>query len=91
MVGLLERNRIGWNSWTYKKLNDSGSDAFSIPLPKGYDRILRYVRCLTPTHRNCPAPTPAQADATMLQLAAGDATEKSRFEPAVVRALFSDR
>jgi len=91
MVRLLQRNDIGWNSWTYKKVDDRGSSAYSVASPPGYDAILKYVRCLTPTHRNCAAPPPAQADSTMLQLARNDATANARFEQPVIEALFGNR
>ena len=88
MVRLLQNNDIGWNSWTYKKVADVGSSAYSVAAPPGYDRILAYVRCVAPAHRRCPAPPPEKADAVMLQLAKNDATERASFESAVVGALF---
>ena len=90
MVTLLEEHNIGWNSWTYKKVNDVGSDAYSVQAPRGYDEILRYVHCLTPTYHRCKKPKRAHADATMLQLAKNDSTQNSTFEPSVVRALFGN-
>jgi len=88
MAVLLARNNIGWNSWTYKKVEVAGSSAFSIAEPAGYGRILAYVRCLTPTHRDCAPPPQAEADRTMLQLAKNAATANCRFESDVIEALF---
>jgi len=90
MAKLLTANNIGWNSWTYKKLDDVGSSAYSISHPPNYDAILKYVRCLTPTSTDCRPPSQEQADTIMLQLAKNAATANCTYESAVITALFGD-
>ncbi len=88
MAELLEKNNVGWSSWTYKKLDDVGSSAYSIPHPAHYAVILKYVQCLTPASTNCIPPSESQSDSIMVQLANNAATEKCTFERDVVWALF---
>lgn len=88
MVQLLTANNIGWNSWTYKKINNSGSSAYSIREPSNYDTIKKYVKCWYPGATGCAKPSRLSATAMELALAANAATPRCTYESAVVDALF---
>jgi hypothetical protein len=81
VVALCERNNIGWNWWTYKKV-DGKSQLYTIHSPPGYDKILKYVRS------KGPKPSPEEAAAIMLALADNAATDKCAFNAANASAIF---
>jgi endoglucanase len=81
MVSLCERNNIGWNLWTYKKVG-SARQPYTITAPPNYDAILKYVA------GKGAKPSQAEATAIMFALADNAATEKCHFNPEVLDALF---
>ena len=81
MIALCERNNVGWNWWTYKKV-DGKSQLYTIHSPPGYDKILKYVRS------QGPKPSPGEAAAIMLALADNAATDKCTFNAANASAVF---
>lgn len=88
MVTLMAKNSIGWNWWTYKKVNNIGSVAYSITPPPNYSAILNYVNCWWPGNASCTAPSQSTAQTVGLALAANAATSKSTFDSATVNTLF---
>jgi endoglucanase len=88
MVTLMANNNIGWNWWTYKKVNSIGSVAYSITAPSNYSAILNYVNCWWPGNTSCTAPSQSTAQTVELALAANDATSKCTFDSATVNVLF---
>jgi hypothetical protein len=81
MIALCEKNDIGWNWWTYKKV-DSSSQPYTIHSPAGYQKIRDYV--------NGKGPKPSQEETATIMLALADnaATGKCGFNSANVQAVF---
>lgn len=66
MIALLEQHDIGWNMWTYKKVENS-ANYYSIPAPTGWPAMKAYLE-------GGAAPPRDQAAAIMLELAANAST-----------------
>lgn len=84
MVALCERNNIGWNLWTYKKVH-STRQPYTIKRPPNYDVLLKYLT------GNGPKPTQAEATAIMFALADNAAMAKCQRNDAVLAAIFGHK
>lgn len=89
MIALLEANKIGWNMWTYKKVECGGSceagnmtDPYSIQAPANYAKMSSYLAGK--------GSAPAAADATKIMMALADnaATSKCTYSASYVKAVF---
>ncbi len=72
MVTLLGANDIGWNEWTYKKV-DNTANFYSIARPDGWDAMATYLATYADTGVGTP---PADAQTVMMTLAANAATSQ---------------
>ncbi|MDM7924908.1 MAG: cellulase family glycosylhydrolase [bacterium] len=79
-VRLMEKNGIGWNWWTHKKVATTTSP-FSAPLPDECQRVFNFWG------GTAPEPAADAAEAALLDLADGLRTERCAFLPDVVDAL----
>ena len=81
MIALCEKNNIGWNWWTYKKVEGT-TQAYAIHPPSGYQKILDYVAGK--------GPKPAQAEAVSILMALADnaATAKCGYNQENAEAVF---
>jgi len=66
MIPLLESHQIGWNMWTYKKV-DNGANYYSIVPPPNWSAMKRYLE-------GGARPSQADANTIMLALASNAAT-----------------
>ncbi|MEM8484832.1 MAG: cellulase family glycosylhydrolase [Bacteroidota bacterium] len=80
-VQLMERNNIGWNWWTHKKINTHTSP-LSAPFSEGYQRIIDYW------NGNATKPSASFAREALFDLAANLAIDSSSVRPGVLKALF---
>ncbi len=78
MTRLYERHGIGWNFWTWKKL-DTVTSPLSIRRPEGWEQIA------DPTQH----PDPEHAWAILEQYLDGIAAERCEPRPAIIAALFA--
>ncbi|MDZ7341690.1 MAG: cellulase family glycosylhydrolase, partial [candidate division KSB1 bacterium] len=79
-IQLLEKNKIGWNWWTHKKVATTTSP-YSAPITAGYQRVLDYW------NGNASKPSVVMAAAGLMELAEGLALSKCEFHPDVLDAL----
>lgn len=79
-VQLMERNNIGWNWWTHKKIETTTSP-YSGPISVHYQRVLDYWNGQTPK------PTVEYATAALFQMADNLRLEQCEFRPDVLDAL----
>jgi hypothetical protein len=68
MIALLEANKIGWNLWTYKKV-DNDADFYSIPSPPNWSLMRTYLQG---------GAMPSQGDANTIMGALADNAATSR-------------
>lgn len=80
MIPLLESHEIGWNMWTYKKV-DNGANYYSIVPPPSWSAMKRYLE-------GGAAPSREDANTIMLALAANAATSACVLQPDWLRATF---
>ncbi len=80
-VELLEADSIGWAWWTIKKL-DSESSLMNVTVPEGYQAIVDYWK------EAGPAPAPAEAYRTLMQLTENIRIENCKVNYGVLSALF---
>jgi endoglucanase len=80
MIALLERHDIGWNMWTFKKVENS-ANYYSIRAPAGWPAMKRYLE-------GGAAPPRDAASATMLELAANAATPACELQRAWLEQTF---
>jgi hypothetical protein len=90
MIDLLEANKIGWNMWTYKKVNCGGgctasgaTEPYTIVAPPNYAKMQGYLA------GRSAAPSQGEATTIMMALAENAATSKCTYEPAYVKAVFN--
>ncbi len=81
-VQLMEKNNIGWNWWTHKKVRTLTSP-YSAPLSANYQRVLDYW------NGTATKPTVEFASSALLAMADNLALEHCQFHPDVLVALFS--
>ncbi|MDW7680697.1 MAG: cellulase family glycosylhydrolase, partial [bacterium] len=79
-VRLMERNNIGWNWWTHKKIETTTSP-YSAPITAHYQRVLDYW------NGQASKPTTEYATAALLLMADNLRLEKCDFRPDVLEAL----
>lgn len=75
---LYETFGIGWNLWTWKKL-DTRTSPVSVRPPQGWDRFAASAQ-------GAPRLTPAQADAVLTELVANVRVEAATWQPDVLAA-----
>jgi len=90
MIALLESNDIGWNMWTYKKVNcgfccngRAATETYTIVEPPNYGTMQRYLS------GKGAKPSAADASTIMMALANNAATDKCTYEPSYVKAVFN--
>jgi endoglucanase len=90
MISLLESHKIGWNMWTYKKVNCGGgclasgaTEPYTIVAPPNYGKMQQYLE------GTGAKPSPADATKIMMALADNAATKKCTYEPGYVKAVFN--
>ncbi len=79
-VQLLEKNNIGWNWWTHKKIETTTSP-YSSPISADYQRVLEYW------NGQASKPTAEFAAAALFQMADDLRLVKCEFRPDVLEAL----
>jgi aryl-phospho-beta-D-glucosidase BglC (GH1 family) len=79
-VQLMEKNNIGWNWWTHKKIETTTSP-YSSPISAHYQRVLDYW------NGQASKPTAEYAAAALFQMADNLLLEKCDFRPDVLEAL----
>ena len=79
-VQLMEKNNIGWNWWTHKKIKTTTSP-YSSPISVHYQRVLDYW------NGQASKPSVEYATAALLQIADNLLLEKCEFRPDVLDAL----
>ena len=80
---LAERNDIGWNWWTHKKVNTTNAPV-SAPFAPGYEAVIAYWR------GDGPRPSAEAARAGLFAMARGLALDQTVDNPGVLAALFDD-
>lgn len=80
---LYESFGIGWNLWTWKKL-DTRTSPVSVRPPALWDRFVASAQ-------GAPRLTPAEADATLAELVAGVRVEAADWQPDVLAAVTAHR
>ena len=80
MIALLEANKIGWNEWTYKKV-DNNADFYSVNSPTGWSTVTNYLA----NGGN----VPANASTIVMGLAANAATNKCALQSAWLKEIFN--
>ena len=87
MIKLLESNKIGWNEWTYKKVDVSqNTNPYSIVQPPNWSAMATY---LTNFAKNGSGTAPSGAMATMMTLADNAQTSKCVYNSAWVKEVFN--
>ena len=81
---LVERNGIGWNWWTHKKVASTNTPV-SVPFPPGYQAVVDYWR------GEGPRPSADAAREALFALARGLDLDQTVPNPGVLDALFDDR
>jgi endoglucanase len=79
-VQLMEKNNIGWNWWTHKKIETTTSP-YSSPISVHYQRVLDYW------NGQASKPTAEYATAALFQMADNLLLDKCEFRPDVLDAL----
>ncbi|MBS1510996.1 MAG: cellulase family glycosylhydrolase [Bacteroidetes bacterium] len=80
-VQLLESHNIGWSWWPLKKLGNN--NPLQIETPKSFNAVTNYWNGHTKI-----APTPAEVENAIMQLAANTAIRNNRIQYDVIDALF---
>ncbi len=80
MIALLEANKIGWNEWTYKKV-DNSADFYSINSPANFSAMTNWSAN--------GGTVPANASTIMMALAANAATTKCVLQSAWLKETFN--
>jgi hypothetical protein len=80
MIALLEAHQIGWNVWTYKKV-DNDADFYSIAAPANWSKMTAYFA-------GGAMPSAADANAIMMALAANAATARCTLQKAWLAEIF---
>ncbi len=80
-IQLLEKNNIGWNWWTHKKI-ETVTSPYSSPISTNYQRVLDYW------NGQASKPTVEFATSALFEMADDLRLEKCEFRPDVLEALF---
>ncbi len=80
MIALLESHGIGWNEWTYKKV-ENAANFYSIHAPTNWSKMQTYLK-------GGAMPSSADANAIMMSLAANAATAKCTLQSAWLKEVF---
>ena len=86
MVTLLEAHDIGWNEWTFKKV-DNTADYYSITAPDGWPTMSKYLATYARTGRGTP---PTDASRIMTDLADNAGTARCTPNPWWLAETFGD-
>lgn len=73
---LLEKNKIGWHFWPYKKM-DNTSGPMNFKMPENYDLIIEYAESDRSTYKNIRENKP---DYKKVKIALGNFLEECKFE-----------
>jgi hypothetical protein len=73
---LLEKNKIGWHFWPYKKM-DNTSGPMNFMMPENYDLIIEYAESDRSTYKNIRENKP---DDKKVKIALGNFLEECKFE-----------
>ncbi len=73
---LLEKNKIGWHFWPYKKM-DNTSGPMNFMMPENYDLIIEYAESDRGTYKNIRENKP---DYKKVKIALGNFLEECKFE-----------
>ncbi len=73
---LLEKNKIGWHFWPYKKM-DNTSGPMNFKMPENYDLIIEYAESDRSTYKNIRENKP---DDKKVKIALGNFLEECKFE-----------
>lgn len=79
-IQLLEKNNIGWNWWTHKKVATTTSP-YSAPISVGYQQVLDYW------NGKASKPSVAMATAGLMEMAEGLMLSRCEYHPDVIDAL----
>jgi len=85
MIALLEANHIGWNEWTFKKV-DNDTDFYSIPSPPNWNAMAAYLTSYAATHSGA---APPDARAIMMALANNAATGNCTLQTVWLKETFN--
>jgi hypothetical protein len=85
MIALLEANRIGWNEWTFKKV-DNDTDFYSIPSPPNWNAMASYLASYA---ANQSGAAPPDASAIMMELANNAATGNCTLQTVWLKETFN--
>jgi endoglucanase len=80
MIALLEANKIGWNEWTYKKV-DNNADFYSINSPANWSTVTSYLEN--------GGSVPANMSTIVMDLAANAATNQCVLQTAWLKMIFN--
>lgn len=80
MIALLEANGIGWNEWTYKKV-ENAADFYSIHAPTHWSKMVTYLK-------GGAMPSSSDANAIMMELANNTATAKCSLQSSWLKEVF---
>lgn len=81
MIALCEKNNIGWNMWTFKKV-DQTTQAYKIKVPTNYSKMRTYLEGGT-------KPSSSVAKTVMFALADNAATSKCTKNSSYIKAVFN--
>jgi hypothetical protein len=85
MIALLESNKIGWNEWTYKKVNQN-ANYYSITQPSSWSATATYLANYA---KNGSGTAPSDLGTTMMTLAANAATSQCALQTAWLKETFN--
>jgi aryl-phospho-beta-D-glucosidase BglC (GH1 family) len=85
MIALLEANKIGWNEWTFKKV-EQNANYYSITAPPNWSATATYLANYA---ANGSASAPTDLSTTMMTLAANAATSKCTLQTAWLKETFN--
>lgn len=85
MIALHEKNHIGWNEWTFKKVKQS-ANFYSIPEPANWSSMLTFFKAW---YKDPKAAPPADAATIMMDLANSAATSKCTLQTSWLKATFN--